>query len=51
MTYYYPYSMHAHTGHMNTITAVAHSPTAPALITCSLDNRVRFFHYQESANK
>lgn len=35
------------TGHLATVQYVAHSPTAPALISCSNDQRIRFFFHRE----
>lgn len=36
-----------HTGHLGTLQYIAHSPSLPAFITCSIDHRVRFFHYRD----
>jgi hypothetical protein len=34
---------------MGTLQYIAHSPTIPGFITCSIDNRVRFFHHRDQS--
>ena len=33
--------------HQGTLQYIAHSPSVPAFITCSIDNRVKFFFYKD----